>query len=177
MPAKWLCDASSVLVGVWLLVTLRFQPSLLASKLLAAPRKGEQCVSLSLPVQSLSTASPMQCLLVAAGVYGRLKAPELNCKGEINMTQRYSRRRRKKVPTAVKADEVIPSYRLNSPTPTADQMEENLQLPTVVKAEEGNTLLQVIAVGQMVLASPERQTVYAMEKQNTNLCRMDPPAR
>ena len=33
--------------------------------------------------------------------------------------------------------------------------EENLQLPTVVKAEEGNTLLQVIAVGQMVLASPE----------------------
>ena len=33
----------------------------------------------------------------------------------------------------------------------------------VVKAEEGNTLLQVIAIGQMVLASPERQTVYAMD--------------
>ena len=72
----------------------------------------------------------------------------------------------------------LPSYRLNSPTPTADQVEEeNLQLPTVVKAEEGNTLLQVIAVGQMVLASPERQTVYAMETQNTNPGRMDPPAR
>ena len=70
------------------------------------------------------------------------------------------------------------SYRLNSPTPTADQVEEeNLQLPTVVKAEEGNTLLQVKAVGQMVLASPERQTVYAMETQNTNPGRMDPPAR
>ena len=55
--------------------------------------------------------------------------------------------------------------------------EENWQLPTVVKVEEGNTLLQVIAVGQMVLASPERQTVYAMETQNTNLGRMDPPAR
>ena len=72
----------------------------------------------------------------------------------------------------------LPSYRLNSPTPTADQVEEeNLQLPTVVKAEEGNTLLQVKAVGQMVLASPERQTVYAMETQNTNPGRMDPPAR
>ena len=82
-----------------------------------------------------------------------------------------------KVPTAAKADEVILSYRLNSPTPTADQLEEeNLQLPTVVKAEEGNTLLQVIAVGQMVFASPERQTVYAMETQNTNPGRMDPPA-
>ena len=52
-----------------------------------------------------------------------------------------------------------------------------MQLPTVVKAEEGNTLLQVIAVGQMVLASPERQTVYAMETQNTNPGRKDPPAR
>ena len=87
MPAKWLCDASSVLVGVWLFVTLRFQPSPLASKLLAALRKGEQSVSLSLPVHSLSTASPMQCLLVAAGVYGCCKAPEPNCKGEISMTQ------------------------------------------------------------------------------------------
>ena len=65
-------------------------------------------------------------------------------------------------------------YRLNSPTPTADQVEEeNLQLPRVVKAEEGNTLLQVIAVRQMVLASPERQTVYAMETHNTNPGRMD----
>ena len=52
-----------------------------------------------------------------------------------------------------------------------------MQLPTVVKAEEGNTLLQVIAVGQMVLASPERQTIYAMETQNTNQGRMDPPVR
>ena len=86
-PAKWLCDASSVLVGAWLLITLRFQPSPLASKLLAAPRKGEQSVSLSLPVHSLSTASPMQCLLAAAGVYGCRKAPEPNCKGEISMTQ------------------------------------------------------------------------------------------
>ena len=87
LPAKWLCDASSVLVGIWLLVTLRFQPSPLASKLFTAPQKGEQSVSLSLPVHSLSTASPMQCLLVAAGVYGCRKAPEPNCKGEISMTQ------------------------------------------------------------------------------------------
>ena len=120
----------------------------------------------------------MQCLLVAAGVYGYRKAPEPNCKGEISMTQRWSRWRRTKVQTAGKADEVIPSYRLNSPTPAADQVEEeNLQLPTVVKAEEGNTLLQVIVIGQMVLPSPERQTVYAMEMQNTNPGRMDPPAR
>ena len=88
LPAKWLCDASSVLVGVWLLVTFRFQPAPLASMLLAAPQKGEQSVSLSLPVYSLSTASPMQCLLVAAGVYGCRKAQEPNCKGEISMTQR-----------------------------------------------------------------------------------------
>ena len=81
------------------------------------------------------------------------------------MTRR--RWKRTKVPTAAKADKVIPSYRLNSPTPMADQEEEeNLQLPTVVKAKEGNTLLQVIAVGQMVLASPERQTVYSMETQH-----------
>ena len=52
-----------------------------------------------------------------------------------------------------------------------------MQLPTVVKVEEGNTLMQVIAVGQMVLASPERQTVCAIETQNTNPGRMDLPAR
>ena len=165
-------------MGAWLLITLRFQPSPLARKLLAAPRQGELSVSLSLPVHSLSTASPLQCLLTAAVVYGCRKAPEPNCKGEISMTQRQSRRRRIKFPTAAKADDVIPSYRLNSRTPTADQVEEeNLQLSTVVKAEEGNTLVQVKAVGQMVLASPERQTVYAMETQNTNPGRMDPRAR
>ena len=55
--------------------------------LLAAPRKGEQSFSLSLPVHSLSTASPLQCLLVAAGVCGCHKAPKSNCKGKISMTQ------------------------------------------------------------------------------------------
>ena len=68
MPAKRLCDPSSVLVGIWLLVILRFQPSPLDSKLLVALRKGEQSVSLSLPVHSLSTASPVQCPLMAGGV-------------------------------------------------------------------------------------------------------------
>ena len=43
-----------------------------------------------------------------------------------------------KVPTVAKADEVISSYSSNSPTPTVDQVkEENLRLPTAVKAEEG----------------------------------------
>ena len=43
----------------------------------------------------------------------------------------------------MKADEVIPIYRSNSLTPMADQVEEeNLQLPTAVKAEENNILLQ-----------------------------------
>ena len=65
-PAKRLCDASSVLVGVWLFVTLRFQPSPLASKLLAAPRKGEQSVSLSQPVHSLSTVAYPQQVLCSA---------------------------------------------------------------------------------------------------------------
>ena len=32
-----------------------------------------------------------------------------------------------------------------------------------VRTEVGNTLQQVITVGQMVLASPEIQAVYAME--------------
>ena len=137
MPAKWLCDVSSVLVGVWLLINLRFQPSLLASKLLAAPRKGEQSVSLSLPVHRLSTASPMQCLLAAAGVYGCRKAPEPNCKGETSMTQRWSRRRRTKVPTAAKADEVIPSYRLNSPTPTIGRSGGRGELATPNSCEGG----------------------------------------
>ena len=100
----------------------------------------------------------MQRLLVAAGVYGCRKAPEPNCKGKISMIQRQSRRG---------------WGGGDSPTPTADQMEENLRLPTAVKAEEGNTLLQVIAVGQMVLVSPERQTVCTMETQNTNPGRMD----
>ena len=46
-PAKRLCDASSVLVGVVLPISSRFQPSPLASKLLVASRKGEHCASVS----------------------------------------------------------------------------------------------------------------------------------
>ena len=65
-------------MGIWLLVTFHFQPSLLASKLQAAPRKGDQSVNLSLSVNSPSTASPMQCLLKAAGVTGCHEAPTLN---------------------------------------------------------------------------------------------------
>ena len=76
-------DAQGVLVGVWLLVTFRFLPSPLASKLRAAPRKGGQSVSLSLPVNSLLTASPLQCLLVAAGVTGCCEAPTLNLWGRL----------------------------------------------------------------------------------------------
>ena len=53
---------------------------------------------LSLQVHSLYTASPMQCLLVAVGDYGCRKAPELNCKVEISMTQLQNRRKRKKSP-------------------------------------------------------------------------------
>ena len=66
------------------------------------------CISLSLLVHSLSTASPMQCLLVAAGVIGYREAPTLNLQGRICMTQRWSRRMRTiKVPTAATAEEVI----------------------------------------------------------------------
>ena len=42
---------------------------------------GVQSVSLSLPVNNLSTASPMQCLLVAEGVTGCREAPILNLQG------------------------------------------------------------------------------------------------
>ena len=76
-------DVQGVLVGVCLLVTFCFLPSPLASKLCAAPQKGGKCVSFSLPVNSLSTASPMQCLLVAAGVTGCSQAPTLNLQGRL----------------------------------------------------------------------------------------------
>ena len=80
-PAKWLLMRKVCWWGVWLLVTFRFLPSPLASKLRAAPRKGGQSVSLSLSVNSLSTASPMQCLLVASGVTVCCEAPTLNLQG------------------------------------------------------------------------------------------------
>ena len=42
-----------------------------------------------------------------------------------------------KIPTAAKADEVIPSYRLNSPTPTADQVEEENLTPNSCEGGRG----------------------------------------
>ena len=59
-PAKWLCDASSVLVGVELPISSRFQPSPLASKLLAASRKGEHCASVS-PCQFIAYPQQVLC--------------------------------------------------------------------------------------------------------------------
>ena len=51
-------------MGVRLLITSRFQPSSLASKAVRSiVKRTALCISLSLPVHSLSTASPMQCLL------------------------------------------------------------------------------------------------------------------
>ena len=81
-------------------------------------------------------------------------------------------------PKAAKADEVMPSYMSKGPFPTVDQVkEENLWLPTAVKVEEGNNLLQVLSVRQMVLASPEKQTVYGMGMQITNPGSVDLSAR
>ena len=60
MPAKRLCDASSVLVGVELPISSRFQPSPLASKLLAASRKGEHCASVS-PCQYIAYPQQVLC--------------------------------------------------------------------------------------------------------------------
>ena len=59
-PAKRLCDASSVLVGVELPISFRFQPSPLASKLLAASRKGEHCASVS-PCQYIAYPQQVLC--------------------------------------------------------------------------------------------------------------------
>ena len=48
---------------------------------------------------------------------------------------------------------------VNSPILMANQAEEqNKNLPKAVKAEGGNTLLQVTVAGQMVLGNLERQT-------------------
>ena len=78
VSAKRLGDVKSVLIGVWMLVASRFQPSPLDSNIdcSIASRKAE-CVSLSLPVQSLSIAS----LLVVAGVTGYREAPTQNLQG------------------------------------------------------------------------------------------------
>ena len=77
LPAKQLCDASGVLVSVWLLITSCYQPSLLSSNAACStPQRRAECVSLSLPVHSLSTARPMQCLLMATGVSGCREAPK-----------------------------------------------------------------------------------------------------
>ena len=124
-------DAQGVLVGVRLLVTSRFQPSPLASKLCAAPQKEEQSVSLLMPAYSLATSSPMQCLLVEAGVIGYRVAPTRNLQRRLlynptverpeeeetpNVCERlyktyvaqgWIRRKRRKLPTAVTADEIV----------------------------------------------------------------------
>ena len=61
LPAKRLCDASSVLVGVELPVSSRFQPSPLASKLLAAAsRKWEHYASVS-PCQYIAYPQQVLC--------------------------------------------------------------------------------------------------------------------
>ena len=105
-------DAQGVLVGVWLLVTSRFQPSPLASRLRAAPREAEQSVSVSLPVSSSATASPVQCILVVAGVIGCRDAPTLNLQVEQAEEEEHL--------LAVTADEVAQDLH----DPTVDQTEE-----------------------------------------------------
>ena len=84
MPAKRLCDASSVLVGVELPIGSRFQPSPLASKLLAASRKGEHCASVS-PCQYV--AYPQQVLCSAFSrrqvLLGTVRPQHWICKGEL----------------------------------------------------------------------------------------------
>ena len=82
-PAKRLCDASSVLVGVELPISSRFQPSPLASKLLAASRKGEHCSSV-FPCQYI--AYPQQVLCSAFSrrqvLLGTMRHQHWICKGE-----------------------------------------------------------------------------------------------
>ena len=50
---------------------------------IASPQQALCSVSLSLPVYSLSTTSPMQCLLVAAGFTGCWEASTLNLQGRL----------------------------------------------------------------------------------------------
>ena len=81
-PAKRLCDASSVLVGVELPISSRFQPLLLASKLLATSQKGEHCASVS-PCQYI--AYPQQVLCSAFSrrqvLLGTVRPQHWICKG------------------------------------------------------------------------------------------------
>ena len=87
LPAKRLCVLQMCWWASGCLSPLAFGLHCWLATLLAAPRKGEQNVSLPLLVHSLSTASPVHYLLMAAGVSRCCKAPEPNCKGEISITQ------------------------------------------------------------------------------------------
>ena len=83
MPAKRLCDASSVLVGVELPISSRFQPSPLASKLLAASQKGEHCASVS-PCQYIAYPQQVLCsaFLRRQVLLGTVRPQHWICKGE-----------------------------------------------------------------------------------------------
>ena len=68
--------------GRWLLISSCFQPSLLdGNATYSIAKRRAECVSLSLPVHSLSTASPVQYFHVVAGVTGYCEAPALNPQG------------------------------------------------------------------------------------------------
>ena len=105
---QWLCGMPSVLAGTRLLIS-PIQPSPLASKAACTITKRRTvCVSLSLPVHSLSTATPMQCLLTPADVTWDCKAHTLNLRGQNCMTQQWNWQMRKiKVSRAVTVNEVI----------------------------------------------------------------------
>ena len=76
--AKRLCDVPSVLADVNMFISFRFQTSPLASKAACSiVKRRAWCISLSLLVHSLSTASPVQCHLVVAGVTGYRRGPNI----------------------------------------------------------------------------------------------------
>ena len=103
------------------------------ANLRATPRKGEQSVSLSQPVYCLATASPVQCLLVMAGVKGYREAPTLNLEGRLLYSPTVDQREEEKTPNGCDSGWGCTSYILSQRWIRRNRR----RLSTAVKAEEG----------------------------------------
>ena len=136
----------------------------LASKLRAAPRKGEQSVSLTLPMYSLDTSSPSQCLLVVAGVTGCSEGPTLSLLGRLLYNPTVEE---EETPNGCESG--WGCTRLMRPTDGSDRRGQKSQrlwqcmrshklyfVPTVDQSEEEKTPTAVKAGEDMVVAHQNR---------------------
>ena len=135
VPAKWLCDAESVLVCVWVLITSRFQSSTLGSNAACSiAKKRAECVSLSLPVRGIHSKPYAVPSRSGRCYWGQWHHNSEFCKGDICETQRWNWPKRRKLPKTVKGDEVEQDTYI----PTVDQTEEE-KTPNGCASGRGHT--------------------------------------